>query len=149
MKQVTGSALLFALLVIIVGGCDAQQTANDAGKAVGDAAQQVGTQVSGAVSQATSLKTKMGGLKAALSSVDAALNLNNADLANKAITTWDEQGWAKVEDEVKANSTTAYSNIETPMSAIIENIKLNKLDVAKQAVNDLRKAIDDFIATQP
>ncbi len=142
-----GIAGLVALLMLFtVASCDMQQTMNDAAKKTGDAVSSTATQVSGAVGQGT-FKAKIIGLRASLSAVDAALKLNDATASLNAINIWDEQGWMKIEDEVKAKSADAYKNIEAALGEVKDNIKANNLPAAQTATDKLRKALDDFTNT--
>jgi len=131
------------LTVIASGGCDLQQTAQQAG----DAAAQVGNQVGSALAQG-SFKAKIVGLSAALTAVDGALKANNADLSNKAINTWDTQGWSKLADQVKAKSAGAYNSIQAALGSVKDDISAGKLAAAQTAIATLRKALDDFASTQ-
>jgi hypothetical protein len=136
-------AILLLLVVASVGGCDLQQTAQQAG----DAVAQVGNQVGSALAQG-SFKAKIVGLSAALTVVDGTLKANNADLSNKAINTWDTEGWSKVADEVKAKSADAYNSIQAALGSVKDDIAGGKLTDAQTVVATLRKALDDFAATQ-
>ncbi len=141
-RNVIGAALLL-VTIAVVGGCDLQQTARQAG----DAASQVASQVGSALSQG-SWKAKLVGLSAALSAVDGALQANNADLSAKAINTWDSAGWSNIKGDVQAKSPAAANSIQSALGSVKDNIASGKLSEAQTAVSTLRKAIDDFANTQ-
>ncbi len=141
-RSIIGMALLLVISVAL-GGCDLQQTAQQAG----DAASQVASQVGSAMEQGT-WKAKLVGLSAALTAVDGALQAKNADLSAKAINTWDSAGWSNIKGDVQAKSTAAYNSIQVALGSVKDDIAGGKLSEAQMAVSTLRKALDDFANTQ-
>lgn len=142
MKRIFIAALLLAVLTGM-SGCDLQQTAND----VANAAKQVSDQAGQAIGQGT-FKAKIIGLSVALSGVEMALNADNVGLSTNAINTWDNEGWSLVAAEVKAKSLDTYSTIQTDLDKVKSSIQAENIGDAKQAEQALRKALDDFAATQ-
>jgi hypothetical protein len=141
-KRIINIAIVLAT-IIAVSGCDLQQTANDAA----NAAKQVSDQAGQAIGQGT-FKAKIVGLSVALSGVELALNGDNVGLSSNAINTWDNQGWSLVAAEVKAKSADSYSTIQADLDRLKSSIQAENIGDAKQAEQALRKALDDFAATQ-
>lgn len=84
-----------------------------------------------------------------LTAIETAIDQNDVAAAKTGVEAFDE-GWDAVEDGVKDASPEAYEAIEGAMEtmedAIVRADTLNAAD-AKAATAEVRKQIDDFIAT--